>query len=170
MELEVVAAERLHLEVLRNLMQLYIYDFSEIDRFDVEESGRFDDRSAINPLEAYWVDPWRSPFLIRVDVRLAGFALVHHKSRLTGAEGVWDMAEFFVLRKYRRSGVGAGAARRLFSTHPGPWEVRQRKTNTPAIAFWRKTIAAHTGGRFTEEELDDDRWRGPVQRFTTGEE
>jgi predicted acetyltransferase len=103
---------------------------------------------------------------VRADAHLAGFALVHHRSKLSDAEDVWDMAEFFVLRRYRRLGVGMKAAHQAFAMHPGKWEVRQRETNVAATAFWRRAIGAFTGGAFTEEQLDDDRWRGPVQRFT----
>ena len=162
MEISVVAAERSDHGVIRNLMELYAYDFSEIEGFDVEENGRFPHY----PLDAYWQDPLRQPFLIRADGRLAGFSLVHGRSRLSGAEGVWDMAEFFVLRKYRRGGVGTEAAHRIFASHPGPWEVRQRASNAGATAFWRRAIGAYTSSKFTEVVLDDERWRGPVQTFT----
>lgn len=119
------------------------------------------------PLDAYWNDPARFPFLLRADALLAGFALVDRNSRLSGANDVWDMAEFFVLRRHRRSGVGLRAAHRLFAMHPGNWEVRQRNANVAATSFWRATISAFIGGTYSEELVDDERWRGPVQRFTS---
>lgn len=136
------------------LLQLYVYDFSEMLPLDVDESGRF----AFPPVEA------DHAFLFRVDDKLAGFALVQERSRLTGAP-VRDMAEFFVMRRYRRRGVGEIAARWLFDALPGPWEVRQKAENVAAIAFWRRVIGAYTHGRFEETTMDDERWRGPVQRF-----
>ncbi len=163
METRVLAAERSDQEALRNLFQLYTYDFSEILPLDVEETGRFKEE----PLEAYWSDAWRFPLLLRVDEHLAGFALVHHRSKLSTAENVWDMAEFFVLRKYRRAGVGTRAAHRIFATYAGEWEIRQRHANVAATAFWRRVISVYTGGSFREELLDDERWRGPVQRFAS---
>jgi predicted acetyltransferase len=163
MDIRVVAAKSSDEETLRNLLQLYAYDFSEILPQDVGETGRFKD----SPLDPYWNDTWRFPFLIRADQYLAGFALVHQKSRLSGAVDVWDMAEFFVLRRYRRVGVGMGAAHGLFAMHAGKWEVRQRNANASATVFWRRAISVYTKGRFDEEMLDDERWRGPVQRFTS---
>jgi predicted acetyltransferase len=163
MKTGVVAAERSDQEALRNLFQLYAYDFSEVLPLDVDKTGRFKEE----PLDAYWNDAWRFPFLLRVHEQLAGFALVHHKSKLSTADDVWDMAEFFVLRRYRRAGVGMRAAHRIFATHAGDWEVRQRNANVSATLFWRRAIYAYTEGRFTEEVLDDERWRGPVQRFTS---
>jgi predicted acetyltransferase len=146
---------------LQALFELYVYDFSEILDLDVEEDGRF----RVPPLDAYWTDPRRHAFLIRVDGKLGGFALVLEWSRLTGDEGVCDVAEFFVMRRYRRRGVGERAAAWLFDRFRGPWEVRQKAENRAAIAFWRRVIDRYTGGRFTEVVLDDERWRGPVQRF-----
>jgi predicted acetyltransferase len=164
MEIHVVEAEPSDQDTLGNLFQLYAYDFSEILSLDVGETGRFKDE----PLDSYWKDAWRFPFLLRADDHLAGFALVHHKSRLSVTDDVWDMAEFFVLRKYRRVGVGTRAAHRIFATHAGEWEVRQRSANVGATSFWRRVIHAYARGSFSEELLDDERWRGPVQRFTSG--
>ena len=114
---------------------------------------------------SYWAEPGRHPFLIRVDGKLAGFALVNARSRLTGDDGVHDLAEFFVLRRYRRRGVGERAAAWLFERFRGRWEVRQKPENLAATAFWRRVIGRHTGERFEDVLWDDERWRGPVQRF-----
>jgi predicted acetyltransferase len=165
MNLSLTLAAREDRPVLENLLQLYMYDFSEILGGDVESSGRFADR----PLTAYWEDPWRYPFLFRVEDKLAGFALVHQRSRLSGDATTWDMAEFLVLRKYRRRGVGSVAATRLFAMHPGKWEVRQLHANSAATGFWRRVIGAFTGGRFSDAVIDDERWHGPVQCFESRE-
>jgi predicted acetyltransferase len=159
----VARAEKAEEGTLRNLMQLYAHDFSEVLPLEVDEMGRFEEYA----LDAYWQDARRAPFLVRTDERLAGFALVGRGSRLSDDRDVWDMAEFFVLRRYRRARVGTSAAHEIFAAHEGLWEVRERAANGAAIAFWRTTIGAYTAGRFTEELRDDDRWRGPVQRFTS---
>jgi predicted acetyltransferase len=149
--------------VLDNLMQLYVYDWSEVLPLDVGDRGRFADY----PLDPYFRDDWRHPFLVRVDGKLAGFALVSARSWLTGAAGVFDMAEFFVLRRYRRQGVGLAAACAAFDRFRGPWEVRQRDAATQATAFWRRAIAHYTGGRYQEVRWDDAAWTGPVQTFSS---
>src|SRR5436189_5639791 len=106
---------------LENLMQLYAYDWSELIALEVGDDGRF----VPLPLEAYWQDDWRHPFVLRVDGQLAGFVLIEARSRLTGAAGVFDMAEFFVMRRYRSRGVGLAAARSAFDRFQGTWEIRQ---------------------------------------------
>jgi predicted acetyltransferase len=147
--------------VLVNLSEYYTYDFSDLLGLDVGDTGRFGgDR-----FDRYFDDPLCHPFLIRVDDKLAGFALQEGRSRLTGEAGINDVAEFFVLRKFRRLGVGVRAAHALFDRFVGPWEVRQVRANAGATAFWRKVIDRHTGGAYTEAAWDDQRFRGIVQRF-----
>jgi len=147
--------------VLENLFQYYVHDFSEVIPMDVAADGKF----ALRSLQAYWQDAWRHPFLARVAGHYAGFALVHQRSHLSGEPGVCDVAEFFVLRRYRRRGLGAALARQVFDSFPGRWEVRQLAANRAATTFWRSVIADYTHGNFEQTTLDDPRWRGPVQRF-----
>lgn len=161
MDIELIEAGPEHAAALENLFQLYAYDFSEVLGGEVNDVGRFEPRS----FERYWIDAWRHPFLIRANGRLAGFALVHQQSRLTLDPTVYDMAEFFVLRKYRRQRVGERAAALLFARFRGPWEVRELAQNQAAIAFWRKAIRHYTGDRFDEVTWDNEKWRGPVQQF-----
>jgi predicted acetyltransferase len=148
---------------LENLLQLYAYDFSERGTVAIDDDGRFADY----PLDGYWVDAWRHPFLLRVDGKLAGFVLIAARSRLTGADGVFDMAEFFVLRGFRRKGVGLAAAFAAFDRFAGRWEVRQRATNAPATAFWRHAIGRYTDGKYDETIWSGDTWSGPVQTFSS---
>ncbi len=156
---EITSAER---PVLEQLAQLYMYDFSEHARGDVAESGRF----PYMDLNEFFVRDVRHGYFIRVDGRLAGFALVYRGEAFRNPdEQVWWMDEFFVMRKYRGCGVGERVATQLFEKHGGTWEVGQVPTNVGAQAFWRKVIGRYTGGGYEEFELDDERWRGPVQYF-----
>jgi predicted acetyltransferase len=133
-------------DVVARLLELYAHDFSERNGADVDDGGTYGYRF----LDAYWTDAHRHPFLFRVDGRLGGLALVR-------AGAPHDMAEFFVLRKYRRGGIGTGAARAVFARFPGEWQVREQWANEGAIAFWRRAIPVE----FTEDETGE----GPVQRF-----
>ena len=129
--------------VLRNLFELYVYDFSEQLPIDVQASGRFE----LAPGDQWWTVENHFPFFIRVDGKLAGFALVRRGSRVTGALDTMDVAEFFVLRGKRRQGVGREAARALLAAFPGPWEIRVRRTNGVASRFWSAAIEACTAQR-----------------------
>ena len=147
---------------LQRLFQLYAYDFSEIVGLDVGEDGLF---HGSDPFAGCWAGEGRHAYLSLVDGRIAGFAILSAGSRISGDPNVMDVAELFVMRKYRRHGVGTVCATRAFDLFPRRWEVRERASNSAAIAFWRKTIHAYTGGQLTETIYDDERWRGPVQSF-----
>ena len=147
MDVEVIEAALADKPVLRNLLELYQHDFSAFDDGDVDAHGLYNYRY----LDDYWTETDRHPLLFRVDGRWAGFALVR-----TGAPH--DMAEFFVMRKYRRRGVGTVLAREVFARFPGEWQVRQMASNPSATAFWIRAIPVD----FAQETLD----HGPVQRFT----
>lgn len=148
---------------LRNLMQLYVHDWSELRPLEVGDDGRFQEY----PLGPFLDGEAGHTFLIHVAERLAGFVLVGTRSRLTGAAGVFDMAELFVLRRYRRSGVGRAAAVATFDRFTGPWEIRQRDENSAATAFWRRVISKHTEHRYEETRWDDAGGAGVVQRFSS---
>lgn len=127
--------------LLANLLELYAHDLSEF--FDVHP--RPDGRFGYPLLPHYWEEETRRPFLVHADGRIAGFALIAKGSRITGDPGVWDVAEFFILRGYRRHGAGVAAAVDLWRRLPGRWEVRVLEGNLPARAFWRSAIDAFTG-------------------------
>ena len=150
-------------DALRQLVQLYVYDFSELLGLELGDDGRF----AEHLLKDITLDGPRRAFLIRAAGHLAGFAIVQRGSRLTGDPATWDMAEFFVVRRHRRTGVGSRAAHWLFAAHRGPWEVRQRHENVTATAFWRRVITSYSKAPIEEVMMDDAKWRGPVQRFTS---
>lgn len=165
--LSLIAYEDKH--ILQNLLELCQHDYSEFNGEDVNSYGLFGYRY----LDHYWTEEGRYPFFIWYEKRLAGFALVRTLSTDgtgTRAEGfsqpAYSMAEFFILRKYRRQGVGQQAARQLFDRFVGRWHVRQEANNQPAQTFWRKLITAYTHGDFTE--MREGERRDPVQIFDSG--
>jgi len=152
--------------VVERLMQLYQYDFTEFDGTDVDKHGLY--RYKYLPL--YWLEPNRRPFLIRADGKLAGFVLVRLDidGFIDPPRKVNQVAEFFVMKKYRRHGVGEFAARWIFDQFPGDWEVGQLAANLPAQAFWRKIIGRYTEGDFREVFFRNEDHYGPIQTFSIG--
>lgn len=146
MQIEITEASERDKPVLQSLLQLYLHDLSEFERFDVDEHGRFWYRW----LDHYWTEGTRHPFLARVDGQWAGFALVNEDARYSDAR--YSMAEFFILRKYRRHGVGLRVASDVMRRFPGRWEVRQAVDNTSGTAFWRHVAASL--GSFDEPAAD----------------
>jgi len=136
-------AGRSEAERLGQLVELYLHDLSETFPMEVGEDGRF----GYPQLPSYWTEPDRRfPFLIRNHGRVAGFALVTQGSPASDEPHVHDVAEFFVLRRARRSGVGRAAAFALWDAFPGRWIVRVAEANRAGMAFWPPTIAEYCGG------------------------
>ena len=137
----VISARPEQESILANLLELYVHDFSEFHDLDVGADGRF----GYGNLPLYWADPGRHPFLVRVHGKLAGLVLVKRGSEISGNETVWDMAEFFVLRGYRRRGIGTQIAHEVWRRFPGLWEVRVMQSNAPARDFWAHAISTLKG-------------------------
>lgn len=163
MQIEIIVAAEMQKPVLRQLLELYAHDFSEFTKEDVGEHGYF----GYTYLDHYWTDDTRSPFFIKVDGNLAGFVLVRQHCEYTTNEYAHDIAEFFVMRKYRGLGVGRRAAMQVFDLFPGEWEVRVYHSNKPAHVFWRKTIDDYTGGRYTYHPDPTEDWNGVGYTFYT---
>jgi predicted acetyltransferase len=151
--------------IIENLMQLYTHDFSEFwagtARGDLNPDGRFE----AYPLREYWSRPnWSALFIWRDQV-LAGFSLINDKTH-SGQAADRNVGEFFILRKHRGQGVGQIAAERLFSSHPGSWEVAVARKNVQAREFWRKTIQnAGKAADVRELDVNSAQWDGPIFRF-----
>ena len=105
--------------LLANLLELYLHDLSEA--FPVIELGA-DGRFGYDKLPLYWSEPERRfPFLIRYRTKVAGFALITRGSPVSDDPDVFDVAEFFVIRRHRRSGVARQAAFLMWDSFPGRW-------------------------------------------------
>jgi len=135
-------------ELLSNLLELYIHDLSGVfPNIEIGANGRF----GYDKLELYWTEPERRfPFLIRFNGRVAGFVLATRGSPASDDPNVRDIAEFFVIRRHRRSNVGRQAARLLWNRLPGKWIVRVSEGNVGAIPFWTRVIAEFSSGTAIE--------------------
>ena len=146
-EVSLAPATRAEAPLLANLLELYLHDLSESFPIEVGPDGRF----GYEFLPLYWTETKRRfPFLIRRGPRVAGFALVTRGSPASEHPLVLDVAEFFVLRQYRRSRVGREAAHALWSRLPGHWVVRVSEGNARGLSFWPGVIRGYTGGAFAE--------------------
>ena len=113
--IEIIPASLEQKATLANLFELYSYDFCEFVDLEIGPDGRFRDVD----LDIYWTEPARYPLLVYVDTRLAGFALIDGLPRGSPDAMVWDVAEFFILRGYRRAGIGTEVAHQVWRRFPG---------------------------------------------------
>lgn len=148
---------------LVQLMQFFLYEMSDINAQDVDRYGRFGTSS----LQPYFLLHTTAAFLIIVDGRIGGFVLVGTHSLLEPHFRGHSCLAFFVMKRYRRCGVGRAAATQLFTMLPGQWEIATFATHTVGHAFWRSVLDSYTNGAYKERWLQAGSWRGYVQSFAT---
>ncbi|MEC0128710.1 GNAT family N-acetyltransferase [Paenibacillus pabuli] len=146
MNYELIQASKKYEDIIRNLMQFYIYDFSEFVKCDVEDDGLF---GAYPYLEDYWKEVnHRFPYIIKQEDKYIGFVLVRFIE--SEERNYYSIAEFFIMKKYRKEGIGKAVAKQIFDLHKGQWEVYQLESNKQAQVFWNKVINEYTQGEFKD--------------------
>jgi len=150
LNIEIVPAGDEDLPIVQNLARYYVYDMSEFMGWPCPESGSF---GGCDEFLEDWRNCRNSPYVIRVDGELAGFAGVKREVR-----NEYLVQEFFILRKFRRKGIGRNVASQLFDKFPGMWKVQQLVQNSPAIGFWREVVRDYTEGHYDENTERDPRW------------
>lgn len=71
---------------------------------------------------------------------MAGFVLIQKGSPIDKEPDVWDVAEYFIMRKFRKKGIGQVVAHQLWTQYRGIWQVRVWDNNKIAHAFWNNVI------------------------------
>jgi len=130
-------------EILSNLLEKYHYEFTQYEIRDVNKLGLYGYQS----LDYYLTDEKRWAYFIVVDDQLAGFALVrNHLSECM--ETYFVISEFFVMYKYRNSGVGRQAFFQVLGKHKGQWRLCQHPKNITSACFWDSVIKEYTKGQY----------------------
>jgi predicted acetyltransferase len=112
-------------------------------------------------LASWFNDPGAQVITIASDEQPVGFALVRIRQPLNGAgPSSHLMAEFFIVRAWRRRGVGQAAVRLIFDRFAGQWHIMEDLRNAGAVAFWRAVLRDYTRGAFRERSSN-----GEVHQF-----
>ncbi len=147
--------------LLKRMLELYLYDLSGFESTDLNEQGEF----GYSYLDHYWTESERHPLFVKADGKTVGFILLN---RFGYSEKIdYSVAEFFILKKYRKSGAGRAAARAAFEKFHGFWEIRTHENNDVAKKFWRRTIEEYTNGEYSELPYGLKDWSGPIWTFET---
>jgi len=156
MDIEIVKVKAEEREILARLIELYEYDFSEYENSDVSSLGLY----GYTYLDYYWNEERRFPYFIKVDGILAGFVLVCDYCYVSKDKDTLCMGEFFVMKKYRRSGIGKYVAKKVFKMHPSKWELTVHPNNPTSQIFWESVIQEIVGTDFMKyldvEDVYDD--------------
>jgi predicted acetyltransferase len=146
-------------DILKNLGELYIYDGSQDHSTDVNDLGLYDD---LDDLDLYWTEENRYPFFIKVDNKLAGFILVYNGRQMKEIESNYSIDDFFVMKKYKRQGVGKYCVKYILEKYKGKWQIWFHPKNEGAKKFWIKTIDEYTNGKFEIVKNDAPYYDGTI--------
>lgn len=135
----------------------YLSDLATLNTGIFPVLGEFGHREP-DLLARWFADDRSHPLLILKGAQSAGFALIVRPPLLPQSRPAIDyrMSEFFVLRRFRRLGVGRDAANLIFNRFAGQWEVTEYLRNAGAVSFWRRVIGLYTRGAYTERIADGE--------------
>ncbi len=137
--------------VLASLFNYYMYEFSDLTRSKLQPDGSYIRNTEL--IDRYWQKENHYPYFILADEEIAGFVFIRH---YPSEDGVFDIDQFFVLKRFARMGIGSAAFKRSLELFPGKWIVRVMKENERGFLFWNSAVGAVTGGNFRHSfELDD---------------
>jgi len=135
--------------VLRQLVELYEYELSPYTGYELNEYGYFGYRY----LDNYWTEADRFVYFIMVEEKIAGFVMVNSYCEASKDPNAKTIAEFFVMKTFRRQRIGKAAAEKIFELFPGTWEIHQYLENKKSLAFWEKVVGEHMSKNFEKKVM-----------------
>lgn len=135
--------------IIQNMARFYVYDLSRTcgksPGWECPEDGLFESFD----FKAYFEEPDRHAFLIRINTEISGFVLINKIG--TSVDIDWNMGEFFILAKFQGQSIGTQVAMQVWDKFPGNWEISVIPENQGALAFWRRVITQYTQGHYFED-------------------
>jgi predicted acetyltransferase len=150
-------------EILRNLIEKYLYEFSQYDGYDVNDLGLY----GYSYLDIYWTEENRFAYFIKVDNKLAGFFMVNDCKEIK-IETDYTISEFFILHKYRKLGVGTYAVKYIFENLKGKYQLMHHPKNIVSKIFWNNIVKKSTNEKY-EIIKDNDNVEAKYHDGTIGE-
>lgn len=151
-EIKLIPATLEEYPVIQNMGRFYHYDMSEYlgkeAGWEIPQNGLYE---CIN-LRKYWEDKNSFCFLVHYRNEIAGFIIIDKKG--SSPEIDFNMAQFFILRKFKNKGIGRYVAQECFKKFSGIWEVMVMPGNEGAYRFWRSIIKNYTNNNFKEYTMN----------------
>jgi predicted acetyltransferase len=139
--------------VIQNMARFYVYDMSEYlgqePGWEMPEDGLYE----CIDFSKYWHTKHAWPYLICYGKELAGFVIVDTDGSGIAPLADYNMAQFFIARKFKGKGLGRFVASECFDKFPGIWDVLVIPGNAGAYHFWKKTISSYTNNKFSESKM-----------------
>ncbi len=68
---------------------------------------------------------------------------------------LFDIAQFFVLRKFKGQGVGKIVLSQVVKAFPGKWQIRVLLENSGALSFWKSAVSNIVGEDYSLSQAND---------------
>jgi predicted acetyltransferase/catechol 2,3-dioxygenase-like lactoylglutathione lyase family enzyme/RimJ/RimL family protein N-acetyltransferase len=154
-QVTLIEAKRQDYPLIKNMSCYYAYDLARAcnhiaEKWTLVENGFYD----CCDVKRYFDDTTRKVYLIKVYDEIAGFILLNKACFSTASN--WNLAEFFILSKFQRTGIGQIASHILFDKHHGLWEVAVIPENRQALCFWQQSITQYTKDKFKKDKINVD--------------
>ena len=138
-------------EILRNLLEKYEYDNSQYESTDVNDCGLY----GYKYLDHYWTDKNRYAYFIKANNKLAGFIMIDDYLYYNEIKSNYCISEFFVMKKYRRMGVGKYAVKYIVNKYRGKWQIGYNPNNNTGKIFWNTVVKEITNEKY--EIINDNK-------------
>lgn len=123
--------------ILFRLLQLYYFESSRWSSEDLQDDGLYD--CSEEGLASYMQrEEGMAAYLVRVEGRLAGFALTE-RYEFEG-QTVDELADLFVLPKYRGRGIATQLIEQLVLPAQHPWLIAVFREDAQALRFWQRAF------------------------------
>ena len=142
--LSIVKAKEEDRDTMMNLLEKYLYEFSQWEKTDVDDNGLY----GYEYLECYFEEENRYPYFIKVDEKIAGLVLISDYPEVPEESTDFCLSEFFIMHKYRRKGYGKEAVFNVLDLHHGKWQLKRHPHNIGSVKFWNNVIDEYTGGNY----------------------
>ncbi len=142
-KIKLLSAKMADYPVIQNMASYYSYDLSEYMGWAQQSDGT--QSTGVDYIK-YWKTENTFPFIIKYQDKLMGFVIVDKD--VSDLSNDFNIAQFFILRKFKGKGVGRYVAFQCFNKFCSNWEVFVMPGNEGAYRFWRKIIKAYTDNQF----------------------
>ncbi len=141
MNINLVIIKQEEINILKNLLQLYLHDISKYFPIEFDSlKGEY----IYDNLDKYFYDSSNYAYFIKDKLEIVGFILINKEDNIN------ILQEIFVLNNYKNKGVGEIAVNQVIKK--GKWIIKSLPNSTLAENFWKKTISKITSN-YTIEHI-----------------
>lgn len=121
--------------ILKNLFSYFMHDLSPYEDIELDKHGFFN----CPDIKLIIENKGLKPFLIFHKKEIAGF--INISMPVFAADKTTHVIQqLFVLKKFRRLGVGKEASKLVLNKFPGKYAIGQLIKNKPAVKFWKSFL------------------------------